>query len=222
LSQGEAKIGRRKAKGRRRRLRAVDRRVLLLDAAARTFGRLGGEGARMDDIAAEARVAKGLLYRHFVSKEALLEALMERKTAEFRSRLAARLGERAPQRSAPADIVVDGLQMWVEQVARDVADFNWVEPGDPPAYRRFRDGVRSMISDTILAVAPTVGRETAVLVAAALQGVAESTTKVWREQRESVSQERLVSLLRAFCLGGLQRLATMLEIDALVDLDPRS
>jgi len=190
-----------------------------MDAAARAFGRLGVDGVRMDDVAAEAGVAKGLLYRHFPSKEALLDALMECKTAAFRSSLAARLAKLEPTTTSPAKVVADGLRMWVEQVTRDIADFNWVEPGGPQAYLRFCEEIRRMISDTIRAVAPTVSEDTAVLVAAALQGVAESMTKAWRERRESLPQDRLVALLVAFCLGGLKGTAAHLQLDVLVDID---
>jgi AcrR family transcriptional regulator len=73
----------------RQRLHPEDRRLLLMQASARTFARLGYAGARMEDIAAEAGVAKGLLYQHFPSKEALFEALMTDRGAEFTQRLRA-------------------------------------------------------------------------------------------------------------------------------------
>ena len=79
-----AKAGRRS--GKRDRLQPAERRVLLMGAAARTFARLGFAGTRMDDIAEEAQVAKGLLYRHFPSKEALFQALMEESGADFTRR----------------------------------------------------------------------------------------------------------------------------------------
>lgn len=55
-----------------------DVRTWLLDAALRVFAQKGYEGASVRDIAAEARVASGLLYHYFPGKHALLEALFAR------------------------------------------------------------------------------------------------------------------------------------------------
>src|SRR6266481_1510720 len=190
----------------RRRLRAADRRELLLDGATRALRHLGVDRVRMDDVAAEACVAKGLLYRHFPSKDALLEALMARKAAAFQSRLAERLSGLDAAKSSPARIVADGLRMWVQQVSADVAECNWLETAEPPAYLRFCDEIRRMMSGTIRQLAPTVSEGLALMVAAALQGVAESVTKVWRD-RQDMPQEELVALLLAFCVGGLKETA---------------
>ncbi|HEV3451742.1 MAG TPA: TetR/AcrR family transcriptional regulator [Acidimicrobiia bacterium] len=54
------------------------RRDELLDAAQRLFTRHGLAQTSVADIAAEAGVAKGSVYRYFESKEALLSALKDR------------------------------------------------------------------------------------------------------------------------------------------------
>ena len=54
------------------------RRDELLDAAQRLFTRNGLAQTSVADIAAEAGVAKGSVYRYFESKEALLSALKDR------------------------------------------------------------------------------------------------------------------------------------------------
>jgi AcrR family transcriptional regulator len=51
-----------------------DRRARILEAAFEVCQRQGVEGARMDEVAARARVSKGTLYRYFASKEELLLA----------------------------------------------------------------------------------------------------------------------------------------------------
>lgn len=53
---------------------AVRNRARVLDAARELFGR-DGLDAQMDDIAASAGVGVGTVYRHFETKEALLQAL---------------------------------------------------------------------------------------------------------------------------------------------------
>ena len=49
----------------------------IVKAAQRIFGERGFAAATMDDIAASARVAKGAVYHHFATKEALFEAVFE-------------------------------------------------------------------------------------------------------------------------------------------------
>jgi AcrR family transcriptional regulator len=54
---------------------AADKRRLILDAAVRVFARQGFHGCRVSDIADEARVAYGLVYHYFDSKEEILDTL---------------------------------------------------------------------------------------------------------------------------------------------------
>jgi len=57
--------------------RAGRTRLALLEAAQRLFATRSIEGVSIDDSAREAEVAKGSLYNHFESKEALADALFE-------------------------------------------------------------------------------------------------------------------------------------------------
>jgi AcrR family transcriptional regulator len=56
--------------------RAAQRRQAILDAALTVFAARGYEAARLDDVAAQAGVAKGTLYLYFEDKQALFEALV--------------------------------------------------------------------------------------------------------------------------------------------------
>jgi len=56
----------------------ADRRVRILDAAERSFCRSGFHRATMQDVAAEAGMSPGNLYRYFPSKDALVAGLCER------------------------------------------------------------------------------------------------------------------------------------------------
>jgi AcrR family transcriptional regulator len=62
-----------------RRRRALDpaKRAAILDGARAVFMREGFAQGSMDGVAAEAGVGKQTIYRHFRSKEALVEALVE-------------------------------------------------------------------------------------------------------------------------------------------------
>ncbi len=55
---------------------SAERKAQILDAALRVFARKGFHRARMDDIAEEAGLSKGLLYWYFRSKDALIESLL--------------------------------------------------------------------------------------------------------------------------------------------------
>src|SRR2546423_1180103 len=55
----------------------------MLDAAAHLFGRLRFHEVRMEDIASEAEVGKGTLYRYFADKEELYLALLARASKQY-------------------------------------------------------------------------------------------------------------------------------------------
>jgi len=60
-----------------------EKRRLILSAAVRVFASKGYHASRVDDIAAEAGVAHGLLYHYFASKEELLETIFRETWAEL-------------------------------------------------------------------------------------------------------------------------------------------
>jgi TetR/AcrR family transcriptional regulator of autoinduction and epiphytic fitness len=65
------------------------REEAILDATNRLLGDKGYEAMSMDDIAAEVGIAKGSLYKHFESKEALAAAVMTRLLRQTQDALAA-------------------------------------------------------------------------------------------------------------------------------------
>ena len=60
-----------------RRLNHADRRESILEAATATFATRGFDGARTLEIAEAAGISEALLYRHFPSKQALYDAVLE-------------------------------------------------------------------------------------------------------------------------------------------------
>lgn len=62
---------------------AGTRRARILDAAARCFVRTGFHRTTMQDVALEAEMSPGNLYRYFPSKAAIVEGLAERDGAEL-------------------------------------------------------------------------------------------------------------------------------------------
>src|SRR5215217_9634377 len=59
----------------------TDRRARILDAAERCFVRSGFHRTTMQDVAAEAGMSPGNLYRYFPSKDAIVAGLAERDRA---------------------------------------------------------------------------------------------------------------------------------------------
>jgi AcrR family transcriptional regulator len=58
-------------------------RAAIIKAASRLFGDRGFADTTMDDVAAAAHVAKGAVYHHFATKEALFEAVFDQVSEEL-------------------------------------------------------------------------------------------------------------------------------------------
>src|SRR4051794_15516530 len=71
----------------RERADARRNRERILCATARLIERVGVEGISMDDVAAEAGVGKGTLYRRFGDRSSLLRALIEEPEKAFQDEL---------------------------------------------------------------------------------------------------------------------------------------
>ncbi|HYD83082.1 MAG TPA: TetR family transcriptional regulator [Opitutus sp.] len=90
------------------------KRAHLLLTAWRLFYRDGYRAVGIDTLLAEAQVAKMTLYNHFASKEELIVAVLEQRSAALLKALDESLAAagRTPQRRLTA--VFDGLSQWVE------------------------------------------------------------------------------------------------------------
>jgi AcrR family transcriptional regulator len=75
------------AGGRKRQAQA--RRQAILEAALAAFAARGYEAARLDDVAAQAGVAKGTLYLYFKDKQALFEELVRGAVTPIMDRVSA-------------------------------------------------------------------------------------------------------------------------------------
>lgn len=71
-------------------------RNAILEAAEQVFAERGFHGARIQDIAEQARIAVGTVYNHFEQKEDVLRALLEERSEEL-------FAEFAPLPTDPAD-----------------------------------------------------------------------------------------------------------------------
>lgn len=92
------------------------RRDAILRSAARLFARKGISGATMQEIANEADLSAGAIYRYYSSKEELLHAVFEEATTR-NEKLFHGTAEKA---ASPLDALREvGQRVWVEQDNRD-------------------------------------------------------------------------------------------------------
>ncbi len=112
-----------------------ERHIRILDAAERVFARAGFHAATMQDVAVEAGMSPGNLYRYFASKDAIIAGMAERD----RTQIAADFGSLDPAKGAvldqlealgrrhlvqePREKSVIALQIWAE-AARNPAMAN--------------------------------------------------------------------------------------------------
>ncbi len=91
-----------------------ERRQRVIRAARKLAASGGYDAVQMRDVATEADVALGTIYRYFSSKDALLAAAMAEWTVELETRLA----RTPPAGSSPADRLVDVLRRATESMER--------------------------------------------------------------------------------------------------------
>jgi AcrR family transcriptional regulator len=91
-------------------------RERVLEAAAETFAEAGHE-AQMDDIARRCGLGVGTLYRHFRTKDTLLEALLLERLQRFLAEVQAIREQAATPWDAFADFTRAGAHMLVENRA---------------------------------------------------------------------------------------------------------
>lgn len=99
------------------RLPAEERREQILETAARIFARKGFEGATTKDLAKACGVSESALYKHFPSKEAIFDSVLQRKIGSFDfERFLSGL---------PREL---GLPETLESVARKILDIGLADP----------------------------------------------------------------------------------------------
>jgi AcrR family transcriptional regulator len=123
---------------------AVKNHDLLLETAARLFAEQGVESVSMSAVASAAGVGKGTLYRHFPSKEALCNALLDAQQRELQDKTLARLRE--------TPCASDNLRWFLGEVALFVLrNADLLTPGSDvtlahPAHYWWRHTIRGLLN----------------------------------------------------------------------------
>jgi AcrR family transcriptional regulator len=192
-----------------------ERREELLAAGLRLFSDRPYDELAIDDIAAEAGVAKGLLYYYFGSKRGFYVAIVEAAARE----LAARLD---PDHSlAPAERLRRALDAYLVYVEEHSAGYRTLLGGgigSDPEVLAIRDGQRAFVIGLIL---DGIGqpRDPAPALRTALEGwlsFVEGASLDWLVKRD-LDREEVRGLLIA-ALGGA--LAAARTADPSLEVDP--
>jgi len=98
--------------------RSAAKRELIVEAAMRAFAEHGFQGAKVEDIATELRIAKGSIFQHFGSKAGLFLAAYRRAVQSLPAWL-----------DAPPDVVNAGfwavLEYWLQRTEHLIRE-DWV------------------------------------------------------------------------------------------------
>jgi len=83
---------------------AKDTKEKILDAALEIFARDGYAGTNIKDIAGSVGIVKSALYKHFESKEAIWDAVMDRIAAQYETQVAL-LDKRSDMPKTPTELM---------------------------------------------------------------------------------------------------------------------
>ncbi|MCS6852942.1 MAG: TetR/AcrR family transcriptional regulator [Gemmataceae bacterium] len=121
----------------------------MLAAAARLFAGQRFHEVRMEDIAAEAAVGKGTLYRYFADKEELFLALLDRASAQLHDRLQQQVVPVAEPRRRLVAVVATIIGFFDEQPhLLDLIQREEVLLGPDFPWRKTRDELLRLVLET--------------------------------------------------------------------------
>ena len=175
---------------RRPRADAERNRARLLDAARAAFAS-GQASVTLEQIARDAEVGIGTLYRHFPTREALVEAIYRKELADLCASAGDLLAALPPERA---------LRAWMDRFA------DWVA-----AKREMADALRAVFASGAVNISQARGELNAAVKTILDAGIANGTL------RGDVRPEDLVAMvigsLTATSLGGgRQQLARMFDL----------
>lgn len=93
-------------------MKRTEKRAHLIEVAAGLFNRYGYHAAGVDQVIAEAGIAKTTLYRHFRSKEDLIVAVLRRIDEQYRDDMRAAVDRTAGHPKQKLLATFDFLESW--------------------------------------------------------------------------------------------------------------
>jgi AcrR family transcriptional regulator len=181
------------------------RRIQLLQAAQDVFVAQGFHAAAMDDIADRAGVSKPVLYQHFPGKRELYLALLEEHVGQLADNVSEALAatDDNHQRVRGAvtayfefiDAEGEAFRLVFESDLRNDADVRTIVD-------RGTEACVEAIAD-VIAADTGADKERALLLAAGLTGLSETSARWWLPRKGTVSRDEAISLLTALAWRGI-------------------
>jgi len=178
---------------RRPRSDAQRNRSVLLETARAAFaaGQAGGQPVTFEQIAREAGVGIGTLYRHFPSREALVEALYREELAQLCASVENLLAELPPDRA---------LRVWMDRFA------DYTE-----AKREMADALRALIDAGVVTAAKSREQLGGALQQLLDAGAADGTLRPDLNAQDLVTA--IVGVVTATAIaGGREQLARLFDL----------
>ena len=186
------------------RLPAEQRRRQLLDVALDIFAERGFHSTAMDEVAQAAGVTKPVLYQHFPSKRALYVELLE----DVGNQLLTQLTGATDRASTGRQRVEDGFGAYFRFVDENRSAFRLLfgasvrnDPEFAVVADRFVDRAAAVISTLIEIPVPEEHR---LMLANALVGIAEATSRRTITRGDGIDSARLAAWIAEFAWFGLR------------------
>jgi AcrR family transcriptional regulator len=180
------------------RMRRPERRAAIIDGAAAAFARGGYAATSMADITAATGVSHLIVYRHFESKAALYEAVLERALDRLTEALAddRAIGSHGP---TPAALLA------AARADHALFEVLWRHATREPDFARFADRARDRLrAATETALAPHVAPEYLRWAARATNGYVVEAVLVWIEDGDPRDDARFIAATNAALKAGVR------------------
>ena len=177
----------------------------LLRAAQDVFVAQGFHAAAMDDIADRAGVSKPVLYQHFPGKRELYLALLEEHVGELADRVAEAMAGTHDNHAR----VVGAVRAYFDFIDAEGEAFRLVFESDLRNDADVRAVVDRGTEVCVEAIAAVIAADTgadpqrALMLAAGLTGLAETSARWWLPRKGTVSRDEAVSLMASLAWRGI-------------------
>jgi AcrR family transcriptional regulator len=189
-----------------------ERRTQIIESAARVFARRGFADARMDDVAAESGVSKGLVYWYFKSKDEIVVAIADLLFGGALRKMMNLAGEELPAGDRmmvflEAFIADARLMLKLSPVVYEFYSLAFRNPAVRKAMKKFLSTFGNILEPIIQKgiesgeFAPGNPREISLAIGAMLEG----TLLLWAYDPNTVRVEEQLRLGMRLILKGLKR-----------------
>lgn len=180
----------------------ASRRKELVDAALRAI-RAHGAGVGMDEVAAEAKTSKTVIYRHFGDRAGLYREV----TSKVERRITRQMQEALAERVDARDLVARVVDAYLSLVERDPDVYRFVlRPPlvEGPVADDHVHGITTRVAELLTEVLePVAGAGRAATWATAIVGSVHACANQWMAQPDPAPRAQLTHQLTDLAWGGL-------------------